>query len=176
MTLVYELATYEGGQKVDHDPLVDQLDRPGVPLAGSWVPFEVELVSREGRSAFESVDAPQLIGNRFLVLKESAVPGVAEDLAPYAEFLPLLCPQEPLVLVNVITVVDAVDEQASQLKRFSNGRIMRIDRVAFDEDALPAQGVFRVPQAVGRMFCTEATATVLRERLTGVNLRPVWEG
>lgn len=174
--LVYALAPYERGEKVTYSPLVDQLDRPGVPLQETWTPFEVELVRREGRRTYERVDAPGLIGHQFLVVKESALARVAAELATYVELLPLVCPQEPLVLVNVTAWVDAVDEDASEVKRFESGRIMRVDRIAFRGEALPERGLFRVPQSRSQMFCTEPTAEVLRERLTGVVLRPVWEG
>lgn len=174
--IVYLLAPYEGGEHLDWSVHVDLLRKAGRPQADSWVPFDVELVSRKGRRALEAVDSPYLDGS-FLVVKDAVLPRVKQELAPYVEFLPLRCAQQPLTLLNVLQVVDALDEEESDLKRFaSSGRIMFVNRHVFRPEAVPSDGLFRIPQAVEDMFCTEATAEVLRERLTGLNLRPVWEG
>lgn len=174
--IVYKFAPHEVGQQLAFGTDFTLLRRAGVPQAKTWVAPDVELLNREGRQRYTSFDTVYLNGD-FLAIKDAALPSVVAEMAPSVEFLPLRCAQEPLTLVNVLQVVDALDEDESDLKRFaSSGRIMYVNRYVFRPGAVPGSGLFRVPQTLGRMFCTQATADLLRQRLTGLNLQPVWEG
>lgn len=148
----------------------------GVRQSERWQPFEMELVREfEGRT-LEDVDVPYFAADA-LVVKDRALPRAQELLGPYAEFLPLVCEQEPLTLVNIVAEVDALDIGASLVPRVAANRIMRGDAFAFRREALPDEGVFVIPPSPGRrIFCTRPTALVLRKELTGLELQPVWEG
>jgi hypothetical protein len=172
--IVYRVAPREGGQDLDRSIHVG-LPPVGRRQSGPWVPFDVELVSRRGRRALEPVDAMRVNGD-FLVVKDAALPRVERELAPYVEFLPLRCAQEPLTMLNVLQVADALDEEESQIKRFRDGGIMRVDRFVFRPEAVPTAGLFRVPQSMVHMLCAQDTADMLRDRLAGLDLEPLWEG
>ena len=65
-----------------------------------------------------------------------------------------------------------MDESASDITRYSDGRIMLVDRYAFRADAVPSEGRFTLPGLLNVItFCTERTARMLQERLTGLDLR-----
>ena len=173
--IVYRIGSAEGGQQLERSSSVNLLRRSGRPQAETWVPFDVELKDREGRRRLEPVDTP-FLSPSFLVVKDAALPRVAQELAPYVEFLPLRCPQEPMTLLNVLQVVDALDEDEADLKRFRDGKVMTVNRHVFRPDAVPRVGLFRIPQALSQMFCAQETADLLRERLSGLDVQPVWEG
>lgn len=175
---VFSFRALEGSVLVSPAPLTGDVlvRRAGIRQGPSWTPSPVTLVTREdGRDRID-VDCPGF-AYALPVIKTRALPRVQDHLAPYVEFLPLDCPQEPLTAVNVLTVVDALDEDASELERFPDGRIMMMDRYAFRSERVPAHGLFKLPGLL-RMgtFCTEPTADYLNERLTGLNLVVEWEG
>lgn len=174
--IVYLFQPHQAGHQLTYGTDVTLRHLAGQPQAPTWVPPEVELLSEEGRTEYQSFDTVYLNGD-FLVVKDTALPRVVAELTPSCELLPLRCAQEPLTLVNVLQVVDALDEDGSDIKRFaSSGRIMAVNRYVFRPQAVPSDGLFRVPQSPGRMFCTQVTADVLRDRLSGLDLQPVWEG
>ena len=148
----------------------------GVRQGSAWVPFEVELVRERAGRALEDVDVPYFAADA-LVVKDRALPRAQELLGPYAEFLPLVCAQEPLTLVNVVAEADALDLQASLVPRVAALRVMNGDAFSFRRESVPTEGVFVVPPSPGRrIFCGRPTALVLRTAFTGLELQPVWEG
>lgn len=175
---VYEFAAPDGGEEyvIRSETSPDNPFRAvaGVPQGAAWRPVPVELVRQEDGVQLRAVDTPFLNPGALIVIKNAALPGVASALAPYAELLPLDCGDEPLTAVNVTTVVDALDEQVSDITRFKDGRIMMIDRYIFSPGAVPEHGLFKVPQDMrGATFCTEPMARFLSRRLDGLNLREV---
>ncbi|HEU0101551.1 MAG TPA: hypothetical protein VFR07_04465 [Mycobacteriales bacterium] len=177
--LVYGFERRRRVQFVEPTPQADDWvhDRViGVPQGERWRPFEIELIPElEGRT-LEDVDMPYFAADA-LVVKDRALPRAQELLGPYAEFLPLICEQEPLTLVNVVAEVDALDLAASLVPRVAANRVMRGDAFVFRREALPDEGVFVIPPSPGRrIFCTRPTALVLRKAFTGLELQPVWEG
>lgn len=148
---------------------------PGVLQAARWSPPAVVLVREEDGNALAEVDCPYLPPGDLIVLKDAALPRVADVLLPYAEFLALDCPQAPLTAVNVLNVVDALDEEHTEAARFPDGRLMLVDRYAFHPDRVPMEGLFKIPQYLGSAtFCTQPTAELLTDRLTRLHLLEVW--
>jgi hypothetical protein len=76
-------------------------------------------------------------------------------------------------------VVDALDEDRSELKRFpSSGRIMRVVRLALFPERVTGEVIFKVPQLLtSPIFVTDRFAQRIQERgLVGFDLQPVWSG
>ena len=74
-------------------------------------------------------------------------------------------------------MVDALDEGASELRRFSSGRIMIVDRWTFRPESLQGVAAFKLPQ-LRRAFTFVTDAFVERFRrcgLAGLAPKPVWE-
>jgi len=159
---VYELSVPEG-----YEWIVRQIRgngrrvrrSSGISQADTWQPVSVELIESDdegNRRAY--ADCPWL-GNHMLVFRRPARQRVEAAIGEFGEFLPLLCEQADLDLFNVLTVVDALDEEASQVVRFdSSGRIMTIERHEFHREKLPERAIFRVPEAPETIFYTDTMA------------------
>jgi hypothetical protein len=98
-----------------------------------------------------------------------------EVLAGDAEVLPLDCDDgEDLWLVNPWRTVDALDVGRSQVRRFSDGGIMNIDRYVFREEAVAGLQCFRIPQR-STMFVTDEVVAAVRDAgLRGTTFRRLW--
>jgi hypothetical protein len=70
---------------------------------------------------------------------------------------------------------DALDEEASELKRFSDGRVMVVHKYVFKPDAVEGKVIFRLPQFRARIYVTDLFADKVREHgLTGLELNELW--
>jgi hypothetical protein len=115
-----------------------------------------------------------------MVLKDQAKRALEPVLGEDAEWLPAYDSEgEDLWLVNAWRVVDALDEEHSDVERFkSSGRIMRVRRYVLRAEALAAAaGVrcFRLPQQPSRMLVTdEVVSAVNAAGLHGTTFVPIW--
>lgn len=177
--MIYDFGPRKRGERVEPVPQADDWLHDtvaGVRQGDAWVPPEVELIRSTDEGELEDVDMPFLASD-VLVVKDRALPLARELLGAYAEFLPLVCDQEPLTLVNVVAEVDALDLEASMVPRVAAERVMHGVAFTFRREALPEVGVFIIPPSPGRrIFCPRPTAQLLRTSFTGLSLQPVWEG
>lgn len=154
----------------------ESLTFDGTPRSKDWVPIRVERVveTEHGQQLVKS-DFPWL-GSGKLALRQRATELLAPALEPYAELLPLEW-DVPIWAVNVLTVVDALDEDRSTLVRFDSGRIMRVERYAFRKEVVDDLLVFKVPQlARSAVFVSSAFVELVeRSGLTGIEFRLLWE-
>jgi hypothetical protein len=170
---------FEFVRDVDSDKyaLLDELF-DGTPRVATWNPVSVEIVSQEKpRRSLRRSDAPW-IGSNILILRPEAAAALTPFLARYGELLPLSCEQSGLTAFNALCVVDALDEDASVLKRFSTGRIMWIKRHVFRKELVHGLQVFKItslqpsPLFVGEEFVKLWQASGLK----GLEFPQVWEG
>ena len=149
----------------------------GAPIGHAWVPARVFLLEEhEGGPPLRRADMPWFTDAE-LVVTRRAKEALEKTIGADAEMLPLLNDEEDLWLVNVWRVVDALDEENSEIKRFpSSGRIMQIMRYAFRVEMLRGISCFKIPQFGSVMFATDSLAAAAREaNLTGVTFASVWE-
>ncbi|MCK1641696.1 hypothetical protein IVA95_30170 [Bradyrhizobium sp. 157] len=92
------------------------------------------------------------------------------------ELLPLECPEADLWLFNVLTVVDALDEEKSELVRFDDGDILDVERYVFRPDLTEGLAVFKVPQLLrGPLFLgDEFVRAVKAAGLRGPEFTQLW--
>jgi hypothetical protein len=143
----------------------------------SWRPFAVHLVHLDQGRRLAEADAPWF-GDHALVLRESAVGAMGDMLTDSGEPLPLLCDEAKLWLYNPTVVLDALDEGASTVLRFDDGRIMYIQKHAFRPEIVRGVSVFKLA-TVGRSSVFFGPAFVQRwqaARLTGLEFKKVWSG
>ena len=178
VTIVYKPRFEDGYEWVmpvgSTDPIRRLRSRqPGDPWTPLWV---YPLNPAEDGQAPTKADMPWH-GSSVLVLKQRAREALGKVLADEAEMLPLYCDEgEELWLVNAWRVVDALDEELSQVERFSSGRIMTVHRYAFREEAVAGLRCFRIPQQPV-MFVTDEVAEAARAAgLRGTTFRPLWSG
>lgn len=149
-------------------------------VGDGWRPIVVEVVKVEDSGprsglSLEPADLPWW-GSHVLVLSERAVGLLGAELRRWGELLPLECDGKELWLFNCLTVVDALDEDKCELKRFDSGRIMRVKRHAFFAERLAGVGVFKLPQfRVSPLFATADFVAQFRQSgLNGSEFGLVW--
>jgi hypothetical protein len=74
-------------------------------------------------------------GSHVLILRSDAANGLRETMRPSGEFLPLKG-GDGLELFNATTVLDALDEDRSEITRFDNGDVLDIERYVFRQEAV----------------------------------------
>ncbi|WP_035726390.1 imm11 family protein [Bradyrhizobium murdochi] len=148
----------------------------GTARRASWRPMPVArlLVDDEGEPRAEA-DLPWL-GGHVLVLREHAVKVLAPLLDRSGELLPLACPDADLWLFNVLTVVDALDEEKSELVRFDDGDILDVERYVFRPNLTEGLAVFKVPQLLrGPLFLGDEFVSVVKTAgLRGPEFIQLW--
>lgn len=156
----------------DWDKIEDLFD--GTSLQHVWQPMRVKLIREDGKDG----DFPSLVPY-VPVFSARAKGALANIIASYGEFLPLTCVDSDLFAFNVTKILDALDEDASDVQRFSSsGRIMSIDRYEFRAEKLKQSVLFKIPQfRRSYVFVTDQfVERVQSSRLMGFTFQPVWSG
>jgi len=147
----------------------------GVPRRQSWTPIPMRLFREEGGRTRRESDAPWL-GSHALIFKARAVEALGPLLREYGELLPLFCLEAKVSLYNPTRVLDALDEAASAVRRFSSGRIMVVDRHVFRPDVVRGVAIFKIPNLrrsptfLGHAFVERWEAAGLK----GLQFEEVW--
>ncbi len=95
------------------------------PIAASWAPVRVRLIREDGGRTFTPTDLPCL-GPQGLVMTARALDRLRGTLEPLGEILPLDCADADLWLFHASRCLDVLDEERSEIRRFTSGRIMRV--------------------------------------------------
>lgn len=148
----------------------------GVTRGSSWRPLEFALITEDEGRRLDQVDMPWL-GSSALVLKQRAVDALLPILVAHGELLPLTS-RPKLWIFNATHVVDALDEPASDVTRFSSGRIMFVGRYVFKPAPICTLAAFRIPNLrVSPIFLSQAFVDrCVAAQLTGVEFEQVWAG
>lgn len=156
----------------DFETLNVQID--GTQRASTWSPPQMRLVREdEGKSLTES-DSPWL-GSHVLIFRRRALGYVGAFLEEHGELLPVGCPDADLAIFNP-RAVEALDEGASSVLRFSNGRIMRVMKHVFRADVVAETSAFKIPSLrVSPTFVGERFVELWNSAgLKGLDFKKVW--
>lgn len=149
----------------------------GSPRAHDWTPLPVTLVTADDDGPLATSDCPSL-GGAPPAFSARAVEVLRDLLEPHGELLPLACDDGEFWAYNCTRVVDALDEDASEVVRFrSSGRVNSIVRHVLRPAELTNVPVFRLASAPDLYtYVTDAfTEHVTSAGLIGFAPRPVWE-
>lgn len=168
----FQSVTFESN---DDKNKFDQLlydDKFGKSVKSLWQPIRIKV--SEGKETLPASDFPCFFPD--LPIISSRAKEVLHDLiAPYVEFLPFQSSFGEYYGINVLEEVDALDEEASELKRFSSGRVMVVHKYVFKPDAVEGKVIFRLPQFQTRIYVTDLFAAKVREHgLKGLKLKELW--
>jgi hypothetical protein len=147
----------------------------GTPRSRTWRSPPMRLIRDDAGEALAESDAPWL-GTHALIFRPHVLRSLEPMLRSHGELLPVTCSEASLVFFNATRVVDALDEPASSLVRFADGRIMTVVRYAFRPEVLASVDIFKVPSLrvsptfVSARFVEEAKAAALR----GLEFQRVW--
>jgi hypothetical protein len=97
----------------------------------------------EGKKLLRS-DSPWL-GDHALIFRPSVLEALGPLLREYGELLPLECSETELWVYNPTRVIDALDEAASTVSRFKDGRLMGIRKHVFRDDIVRGIDIFKIP-------------------------------
>jgi hypothetical protein len=120
-------------------------------------------------------DTPGL-SSHIPVFTPRAVEALADFLESNGELLPITCEGKRLFIFNVMRVIDALDEENSELKLFDDGDIMDILRFSFFPEKIGRTTIFKVPQCIlTGVFVTEPFVKRVEEaNLKGFKFRLLW--
>ena len=143
----------------------------------AWHPPRVDFLrARENGFPLEYSDFPWLTGG-VLILRARALQVLGPTLGDYGEVLPLVC-DEPVSLLNVTTLIDALDNEASRVACFDDGSILEVEKYVFRPEAIGEAQLFRLPADVLRqspIYLQEPLVRRIGESgLSGVAFDLVW--
>jgi uncharacterized protein DUF1629 len=139
-----------------------------------WIPVSVEADVGKGGSLPAS-DFPSLLVGHMPLFSQRAVDALGEMLRPNGQLLPLDYGSGAYYAYNVTKLLDALDEERSEIVRFPTGRIMDIKRYAFIRGQLEeGLTIFKLlPTPLLRVFVTgKFVEAVERAGLTGFKFLP----
>lgn len=141
----------------------------------TWKPLKASVVSNDQGRALKAADFPWL-GCPPWVVRPSVVQCLKPILLQYGELLSIDCESDgPLWVYNVTNVLDALDEESSELSKYSDGRIMSIQRIAFVNDTVEGNDIFRLPHRGSSIFVSQRfVGEVNRANLVGMDFKRVW--
>jgi hypothetical protein len=160
-------------EQADFETIILQIN--GVPRASNWRPIAMEIIHEdEGQKLLES-DSPWL-GAHALILRPSATAAMMPLLGEGDELLPLFCPETDLSMFNPTRVLDALDEDASSVLRFSDGQLMRVNRYSFRPDVIGDTQIFKIPNLRSSpTFVSERFVRTWKSAgLRGLGFKKVW--
>jgi hypothetical protein len=175
--IVYELQSDPDNYAVllhederDLDVILDAFD--GSSTADSWRPLCFCWETGRARKPvpdYTEVGQGPVFGRR-------ALDTLDDLLDDHGERLPIeVTDNGELTILNVTDVRDALDEDASKLERFRDGRVMVIDCYVLRPNELDGATIFKLPQQRARTYVTDRFADRVRETgLTGMRLIERW--
>ncbi|GAB4536996.1 MAG: hypothetical protein Tsb0020_51690 [Haliangiales bacterium] len=120
-------------------------DFDGTPRRDSWTPVLVKRVGCDEPGDTLASDFPWF-GSDVLMFRTNAVVALRDLLERHGELLPLATEDDVKLFAFNAWVVDALDEERSQLMRVSlTGNIMYIQKPVFFDDKIRGLDIFRLP-------------------------------
>ena len=146
----------------------------GTPIQETWKPLAITAADTDDELAL--LPDHSLLGT-IPLLSTRAVGALKDVLQSCGELLPVIYPRQQYFAYNVTSVIDALDEAESTLRRFTTGRVMSIDNYAFRPDRVRELRIFKIPQLPRAfIFVTDSFADPVRKAgLTGFVFEKVWE-
>ncbi len=162
---------------LDSDVSVEAMNTNRAILSGwgtspaKWTPMDLRRRSRTAR-----LDC--YYGHQALFSSGVWSSRAIEVLRPYlstsVSMLPCTVNRKPHYYLCFNKGESFLDVTKSQVSRFDDGRIMRIERYFFKKERLPGPLVFAIPEEPAGIFTTAPIPTILAETgLTGVALYPL---
>ena len=111
----------------------------GEPRTDAWSPIDMRLVHEDQGEVLKRSDSPWL-GSHALILRKEVMFRFGQFLQEFGELLALKCDEAEMFVYNPTCLIDGLDEENSEIQRFSNGRIIRISKYAFNESRIAGLG------------------------------------
>lgn len=140
-----------------------------------WTPLPMRLITDDEGESLKESDFPWL-GYHVPVLSDRARRVMEPLVEKDAELLSVACKGRSLWLLNVCTIVDALDVGRSEIVRFSDGEIMDIEKHVFYAERLHGVNVFKLENMRrGSIYLSERVVRAIEAApLVGYGFRLVW--
>lgn len=170
--LDFEVDEYDSLETVKEFDLDERQSYDGRSKLEGWKPIAVKKMA--GR---ELSNVPGY--SSYIPVFDRAAMEIVEDLIKEnCEVLPLICADGEFYIINVTTVLDAIDYSKSKFKRFStSNRIMRFIKYEFIKEKVEGQHIFKIiDEPLRRPFVSdEFRQRVLESNLKGFKFELVWD-
>lgn len=177
MRIFYSLQSLDGYElchprrDADFDALVESANGK---MHKEWTPLEMRLVaSDEGKRLLRS-DAPWFASHA-PIFRQRAKDALSSIIGKDGEWLPLAAPGEEVWLYNA-RLVDALDIERSQVRRFQSGRVLAIENYVFLPERLVGVSAFKIPELrASPTFVDETFVEAWRRAgLKGLDFKEAW--
>lgn len=146
----------------------------GEPRQAFWTPLSMKMIHKDRRKKLLPSDSPWL-SSQALLFKPAAIRAMRSILCEYGELLPVICKDEEVYLFNPTRVIDALDETASSIDRFSNGRIMHISEYVFLPERIRGVDIFKLPMRASETYVQQRFVDIWNAAgLKGLEFKRVW--
>jgi hypothetical protein len=176
MMKVYELSLAEGQEWAMPKVLED--NHVLSDLRGQrqlhWIPIGMDLLTEDDEGTPRRYSDFPWYGSHVLILRSDAANGLREIMRPYGEFLPLKG-GDGLELFNATTVLDALDEDRSEIIRFDDGDVLTIERYVFRQEAIGNCLIFKLPYRASNLYMQAGFIDQIKDmELCGIGFDLVW--
>jgi len=173
---IYELALAEGQEWALPKALEDNHLLSG--LRGQrqlhWVPPGMEILTESEDGTPRGYSDFPWYGAHVLILRAAAAEALRDTMSPYGELLPL-AGGDGLELFNATTVLDAIDEDRSQIARFDDGDVLNIECYAFHQEAIGNSLIFKLPYRASNLYVqAKFVEQISAMGLCGIGFELVW--
>jgi hypothetical protein len=151
------------------------------PRTTAWQPVAVQEILEDERGHPRRASDMPWCTEHLLALRRPTLGKLRSVLEPYGEFLDLIA-DTPLTLFNATIVLEALDEDRSDIVRFDDGSVMAIERYAFRPEVLGSMQIFRlrlrhVDYRLSPIFLQETMIDTFRKMgIRGIGFEMVWDG
>jgi len=139
-----------------------------------WTPIGMDLLTEDDKGTPRGYSDFPWYGSSVLILRSDAAHSLRETTRPYGEFLPLKG-GDGLELFNATTVLDALDENRSEIIRFDDGDILNIERYVFRQEAVGNQLIFKLPYRASNLYMQAGFIDQIKDMgFCGIGFKLVW--
>lgn len=150
-------------------------DRDGEGAAGDWQPAEVSVEHRNKGTGPRQLARSDLWASCLprLALTRAAAEALDEVLSRTGTLLPLVANDGQDLLLHDTQVVDCLDYERSNVRRFTSGRIMIITTAVFRSDLVEGLDLFHLPAGGRVAYASERFVEAVRASgLQGLDFEP----
>jgi hypothetical protein len=168
---IYRAVPHEGYEWVvlddatDYERFIDP--SPAFSSVGRQPAVSAHLLRNDPRRSGDRMRARMpWLGEGVLALRDEAIDEIGALLEPFGVLLRLESPDARLIVIRITNIIDVLDEDASDIVRFSSsGRVLDIRRFVFRSESLLRSQAFRIPQLPrGGTFLTEDLVQEIESR------------
>jgi hypothetical protein len=146
----------------------------GSRRAATWTPIKVRRVRADNHHACRASDFPWL-GSQVLIMRQRAIDSLRGLFEAHGEILPLTTDDDShLFALNVTTVLDALDEERSAIRRIpGTQKIMQIKNAVFRTSRVEGVDIFRLPHRASGTYVSDRFVDAYgKAGLVGLEFRP----